>query len=257
MRTLASVILLFTLLLGCATRAAEVGTVSATEASPRLAVTMLVWLEPDGRAKLKHFAERGAPLFERYDLRVERVLEPSGKGALVGENPHEVPDLIQVFSMPSLEAFRAYTADSEYVRLAAERDQGIARMVAVIGKPLDVSPLNPTSASEPTARRYGVAFARFLAGGAEGMDEFNRRAIPLYVRHGMHVEAMLQVVTTVTPVGQALEDFAPERVVVFFLDDEAALKAYVSDAEYKTLAPIRDVGLRSYEFFLGKTPPAP
>jgi len=220
----------------------------------RLYIVMLVWLKPGGEQALNRFREQAAPLWREHDLRVERVLTGTGKGQLVGANPHQVLDLLQVVSVPSLEAFRAYTGSPEYVRLAAARDQGIARMVAVIGPALDVSAYNPVSRSEPAARQYGVAFARFLPGGADGMDEFNQKANALYVRHGMHVEAMVQVAKTMTPVGTELEDFAPERVVVFFLDDAAALKAYAADPEYKVLAPLRDLGLRSYDFFLARSP---
>ncbi|MEQ1568663.1 MAG: hypothetical protein ABMA64_23695 [Myxococcota bacterium] len=219
----------------------------------RVTLTMLIWLAPGGEQALNTFREQAAPLWQQHDLRVERVLSGTGKGQLLGVNPHDVPDVLQVVSMPSLEAFRAYTTSPEYVRLSAARDRGIARMVAVIGEPLDVSAYNPVSQSDPSARQYGVAFARFLPGGAEGMDEFNRRAHALYVRHGMHVEAMVRVAKTVTPVGSELEDFAPERVVVFFVDDPAALKAYVADPEYQALAPVRDSGLRSYDFFLGRS----
>lgn len=220
----------------------------------RLYITMLLWLKPEGERTLNTFREAAASLWRQHDLRVERMLTGTGKGQLIGVNPHDVPDLLQVISMPSLDAFRAYTASPEYVRLAAARDQGIVRMVAVMGEPLDVSAVNPISASELAGRQYVVAFARFLPGGAEGMDEFNRRAHALYVRHGMHVEAMLQVAKTVTPIGAELAGFAPERVIVFFLDDAAALKGYATDPEYKELAPLRDAGLSSYDFFLARCP---
>jgi uncharacterized protein (DUF1330 family) len=220
----------------------------------RLYIIMLVWLKPGGEQALHTFREQAAHLWQHHDVRVERVLTGTGKGQLIGANPHDVPDLLQVVSVPSLEAFRAYTTSPEYVRLAEARDRGIARMVAVLGPALDVSAYNPESRSALGARQYGVAFARFHPGGAEAMDAFNRQANALYVRHGMHVEAMVHVAKTLTPVGTALEDFAPERVVVFFLDDAAALKAYVTDPEYMTLAPLRDRGLRSYDFFLARSP---
>ena len=217
-------------------------------------VTMLVWLNPEGSAALAQFRKAAAPLFAKYDLHIERVLACTGKGELVGKNPHELPDLIQVLSFPSLEAFRGYTADAEYVRLAALRDTGIRRMTAVIGQPLDVSALSPTSASTPSQRLYGAAFVRFETGGAEGLAEFNRRAVTLFARHGMHVESMSEVVKVATPLGEPLVEFAPERVVVFFLDEASALRGYATDPEYVALAPIRDRGLRAYDFFLGKVP---
>jgi uncharacterized protein (DUF1330 family) len=219
----------------------------------RTFITMLVWLKPDGASALTTFREHAAPLWDKYDLRVERVLSCTGKGQLVGENAYDVPDLIQIITLPSLEDFQQYAADPEYLRLAAARDAGVLRMTAVIGRALDVSALNPSSDSAIGTRQYAVAFARFRPEGASGLDEFNRRAIDLFTRHGMHVEVMANVLKTVTPVGAPLNDFAPERVVVFFLDEPAALRAYASDPEYKELAPIRDAGLRSYDFFLARS----
>lgn len=217
----------------------------------RIFVTSLVWLKPGGSAPLAAFRARAASLFERHDLRIERELVCSAKGQLVGENRHELPQLVQVFSLPSLAAFRAYAADPEYTTLAAQRDVGIERMVATLGRPLPEEP-SASSTSAMADRLYGVGFLRFEQGGADGLAEFNRRAIGLFARHGMHVESMFEVTTTLTPVGALLTDFTPERVVVFFLDSPSALKAYATDPEYAALAPVRDRGLRSYDFFLGR-----
>jgi hypothetical protein len=38
---------------------------------------------------------------------------------------------------------------------------------------------------------------------------------------------------------------------VFFLDHAAAMKGYATDPEYAALAPLRDTGLESYDFFTG------
>lgn len=219
----------------------------------RIYITMLTWLHPGGMAAMASFRQNAAPLFAKHDVRVERLIAGTGKGQLVGTNPHETPDLLQIVSMPSLEAFRAYTSDPEYVRLAATRDVGIRRMTALVGS---VSPPDPSmpSTSALGSRLYGFAFLRFAPGGEGALAEFNRRAQPLFARHGMHIEAMLEVAQTLSPLGRPLEDFAPERAVVFFLDDPSVLGAYASDPEYLALAPIRDRGLERYAFFLGKVP---
>ena len=221
--------------------------------TPRVHITMLVWLKPAGRAALAAFREGAAPLFSKYDVRIERMLAGTGKGQLVGMNAHDVPDVLQVFSVPSLEAFRAYTTDPEYVRLATMRDAGIRRMTAVIGRALAADP-SSTSSSVPSGRLYGMGFLRFAPDGAARLAAFNHQAQSLFSRHGMHIERAIEVDKTQTPVGEPLADFAPERVVVFFLDNAEALRGYASDPEYVELAPIRDRGLRAYDFFLGKVP---
>lgn len=222
----------------------------------RTFITMLVWLKPEGQAALSRFRELAQPLFERYELRVERVLAGKGKGQLLDANPWEVPDVIQVVSMPSLERFRAYAADPEYQRLARDRDAGISRMVAVFGTAVETG-LNPESASAVDGRLYGAAFVRFKPGGEEGLMEFNRRASGLFARHGMHLERMLESTALVTPVGSPLAGFEPRRTLIFFLDDPAALPAYAADPEYKALAPLRDVGLERYDFFTARAQAAP
>jgi uncharacterized protein (DUF1330 family) len=220
----------------------------------RIYIVMLSWLRPGAEKALARFREEAAPLWQRFDLRVERALSSMGKGQLVGTNPHEPPEVMQLVSFPSLAAFQAYASDPDYLRLAAARDTHLRRMTAVIGTPLDVSSLQPSSASVPSKRLYGAAFIRFQPGGAAGFAEFNQRASALFTRHGMHVEAMLDVVKTVTPVGDPVPELVPERVVLFFLDDPSALRAYAADPEYQELAPVRDRGLLAYDFFLGKVP---
>jgi len=229
-------------------------TVEKVTTPARFQVAMLSWLAPGAEAALLRFRQEAAALWDRYDLRIERLLNCVGKGQLVGNNPHPVPQLLQVISFPSVAAFQAYTADPDYVRLAKDRDASMERITAVVGMPLDVSALQPTSASVPSQRLYGVAFVRFQPEGAAGLAEFNRLASGLFLRHGMHVELMFDVAKSVTPIGESLADFAPERVIVFYLDDPAALRAYATDPEYIELAPIRDRGLAAYDFFLGKVP---
>jgi uncharacterized protein (DUF1330 family) len=229
-------------------------TVQGTATPSRLQVLMLSWLAPGAEAALAQFRQEAAPLFAKYDLRVERVVAGIGKGQLVGNNPHEVPQLMQVISFPSVTAFKSYTCDPDYVRLSKPRDAHVQRMTAIMGMPLDVSALQPASSSTLSQRLYGVAFLRFHPNGSAGLTEFNQRASNLFARHGMHVELTFDVAKVATPIGEPLADFTPERAIVFYLDNPAALRAYATDPEYVELAPIRDRGLAAYDFFLGKVP---
>lgn len=218
--------------------------------APRFTMTMLMWLKPDGAAALATFRQHAAPLFETYGLRIERLLKISGKGQIVGENRMEVPQLAQVISFPSAAQFKAYVSDPQYVALAQQRDQGLHRMVVMAGTALDVSAISTPGQGALEDRLYGLGLVRFKPGGSGGLDAFNLRAQALFARHGMHVESMLEVKQTLTPVGDA-QGAEPQRIVVFFLDNAAAMKAYATDPEYAALAPLRDTGLESYDFFIG------
>ena len=224
-----------------------------TMAPPRFTLTMLVWLKPGGAAAIAEFGAKAAPLFSKYDLRVERRLAVTGKGQIVGQNTYEQPDLIQVLSFPTAEAFKAYASDPLYVELAVARDQGMRRMTVLAGAPLDIEAVKTPGIGPDHTRLYGVGLVRFLDNGAAGMDAFNEQAQHLFSRHGMHLEATIKVAQVMTPVGEAF-DIAADRVVVFFLDDATALPAYAADPEYKMLAPLRDNGLAAYDFFLGMVP---
>jgi len=221
----------------------------------RFTLTMFIHLRPEGAAALATFRESAASLLGRHDVRVERVLRIHGKGQIVGENGFEMPDLVQQVSLPSAEAFKAYADDPEYQALARDRDAGIRRMTVLAGPLMDLHGIATPGCGDPAARLYGVGLVRFRLGGDEGLEAFNRAAQPLFARHGMHVESMQAVRQVLTPVGTP-EGLAPQRLVVFFLDDAAALPAYTADPEYRALAPMRDQGLERYDFFLGKLPQA-
>lgn len=223
--------------------------------APRFTLTMLMALQPDGAAALAAFRQAAGPLLARHDVRIERVLRIHGKGQIVGSNDFEQPDLIQQISLPSPEAFKAYVADPEYLALAPARDAGLRRLSVCVGPSLDVSAIATPGQGEPATRLYGVGLVRFKPGGEAGLDAFNRQAQPLFARHGMHVESMQHVMQVMTPVGTS-SGLAPQRVVVFFLDDASCLPAYASDPEYRQLAPLRDNGLERYDFFLGTVPQA-
>ena len=191
--------------------------------TPRFTITMLLWLKPDGAAALAAFRQQAAPLFETYGLRVERQLKISGKGQIVGENRFEVPQLVQIISFPTAAQFKAYVSDPQYLALAQQRDQGLHRMTVIAGTALDVSRISTPGQGRLEERLYGVGLVRFKPGGSEGLDNFNLSAQALFARHGMHVESMLEVQQTLTPVGDD-EGMQPQRVVVFFLDNPAAMK---------------------------------
>jgi len=211
---------------------------------------MLMWVKPNGMAALATFRAQAAPLFETYGLRVDRQLKLAGKGQIVGENRFEVPHLAQVISFPSAAQFKAYVSDPLYLALAQERDKCLQRMTVMAGTALDVSNISTPGQGPLEDRMYGVGLVKFRPGGAGRLDTFNQRAQGLFARHGMHVESMLEVQQTLTPVGD-VQAMQPERVVVFFLDNGSAMKAYATDPEYAALAPFRDSGLETYDFFLG------
>lgn len=221
--------------------------------TPRFTMAMLVWLKPDGVALMAEFRDRAAPLFARYDLRVERQLAIAGKSQIVGENRFEQPDSIQLLSFPSAAAFESYVSDPQYVAAARHWDSGVRRMTIMSGFPLDLGRLCTPGVGPAHTRLYGVGLARFLPNGESGMDAFNEQAQGLFARHGMHLETVLKIGQVMTPIGAA-EDMNPERIVVFFLDQASALKGYAADPEYLELAPLRDDGLETYDLFLGTVP---
>lgn len=222
-------------------------------AAPRFTLAMFVWLKPNGAAVMAEFASQAASLFATYDLRVERRLSITGKSQVVGENRFESPDVIQLLSFPSVEAFKAYVTDPQYVELAKRRDDGIRRLTVMSGFPLDLEHLSTPGSGPAHTRLYGVGLARFLENGYIGMDAFNAQAQGLFARHGMHLESILSVGQVMTPIGEP-NDMDPQRIVVFFLDQAAALPGYASDPEYQALAPLRDDGLETYDLFLGVAP---
>ena len=216
----------------------------------RFTLTMLMTLKPDGGQALASFREQAAPLFKKYDLRIERQLKVGGKGQIVGENRFDMPNLIQVISFASAAQFKAYASDPQYQALAPLRDAGLERLTVVAGTSLDITAISTPGTGPVDTRLYGVGLVRFKPNGAQGLDTFNQRAQALFARHGMHVESMVDVQQTMTPVGTP-EGLQPQRVVVFFLDNASAMKGYATDPEYLALAPLRDSGLEAYDFFVG------
>jgi uncharacterized protein (DUF1330 family) len=221
--------------------------------TPRFAVAMFLWLGPDGKAALARFRQNAAPILARHGVQVDRVLELRGKGQIVGENPHELPDMFQHVSFPDAAAFKAYVSDPEYLALAPDRDQALRRMLVMSGPSHDLGHLATPGTGAVTDRLYGVGLPSFKPGGADGLAAFNEQAQSLFARHGMHLEAMIDAAQTAAPIGD-LAGFEAERVVVFFLDRAESLAGYARDPEYVALAPVRDAGLQSYPLFFGAVP---
>lgn len=224
---------------------------AAMAAEARFVVIMLMTTKPDSAAGLTSFRTQAAPLFQDHDLRIERQLDVRAKGQIVGENRFALPDMIQVLSFPSAERFKAYLADPRYQALAPLRDAVLASMTVLAGQSLDISRVSTPGLGPVASRLYGVGLVSFKPQGEQGLDTFNERAQDLFKRHGMHVERMMRVQHCAQPVGEKDERMNPERVVVFFLDDASAMRGYLADPEYIALAPLRDEGLNTYDFFVG------
>lgn len=224
---------------------------AAMAAEARFVVIMLMTTKPDSAAGLTSFRTQAAPIFQDYDLRVERQLTVRAKGQIVGENRFALPEMIQVLSFPSAERFKAYLADPRYQALAPLRDAALASMTVLAGQSLDISRVSTPGLGPVASRLYGVGLVSFKPQGEQGLDTFNERAQALFKRHGMHVERMMRVQHCAQPVGEKDERMNPERVVVFFLDDASAMRGYLADPEYIALAPLRDEGLNTYDFFVG------
>lgn len=224
---------------------------AAMAAEARFVVIMLMTTKPDGAAGLTSFRTQAAPIFQDYDLRIERQLTVRAKGQIVGENSFALPEMIQVLSFPSAERFKAYLADPRYQALAPLRDAALASMTVLAGQSLDISRVSTPGLGPVASRLYGVGLVSFKPQGEQGLDTFNERAQALFKRHGMHVERMMRVQHCAQPVGEKDERMNPERVVVFFLDDASAMRGYLADPEYIALAPLRDEGLNTYDFFVG------
>lgn len=224
---------------------------AAMVAEARFVVIMLMTTKPDSAAGLTSFRTQAAPIFQDYDLRVERQLTVRAKGQIVGENRFALPEMIQVLSFPSAERFKAYLADPRYQALAPLRDAALASMTVLAGQSLDISRVHTPGLGPVASRLYGVGLVSFKPAGEAGLDTFNERAQALFKRHGMHVELMMRVQHGAQPVGEKDERMNPERVVVFFLDDASAMRGYLADPEYIALAPLRDEGLNTYDFFVG------
>lgn len=224
---------------------------AAMAAEARFVVIMLMTTKPDSAAGLTSFRTQAAPIFQDYDLRVERQLTVRAKGQIVGENRFALPEMIQVLSFPSAERFKAYLADPRYQALAPLRDAALASMTVLAGQSLDISRVSTPGLGPVASRLYGVGLVSFKPQGEQGLDTFNQRAQDLFKRHGMHVERMMRVQHCAQPVGEKDERMNPERVVVFFLDDASAMRGYLADPEYIALAPLRDEGLNTYDFFVG------
>lgn len=221
--------------------------------SSKVFITMMMWIKPDGEVKIKEFKEKAQELFHKYEIKVERSILITAKGQLIGENKIEKPSVIQIISVSSLENFKNYVADPEYKKLSAIRDEGLDRMVATVGTSIPTEDFNPHSDSLVSERLYVVAFTNFSYPSGDGILEFNQKASELFKKYGMHVESMSDVKNILYPLGEKIDPFNPQRTIVFFLDNAATMSSYINDPEYKELAPLRDRGLITYDFFIGKS----
>jgi uncharacterized protein (DUF1330 family) len=230
-------------------------TIKREEMEPRVYFTSFLYFNEDGQEKFQEFQKMSTDLFEKYDLHIEHALNILKKGE-IGEdkNTIEQPDRINIFSLPSMEAFQKMAADPEYQQLAKIRDAGLLKFSATLNGNNNISSSLKIGSNTPIQNRmYALAFINFKEYGKEGLMEFNKQGIEkgLYEKYGMHLEMIITPKMSKAIIGE-LDYETPEMIFVFYLDDITKMPAYLADPIYNELAPLRDDGLKSYHFFMGK-----
>lgn len=218
--------------------------------TPLTIVTFFHFLE-NGDQRLREFQERAAPSFARHQLRVEKEIAVVGRGQ-IGPSPNllEQPDLIQIATIPSSEAFQEYLADPDVRELAPIRASGLRKMTAHLGPSLDLAGIAQPAREGAT---HVAALVRFRdEAGLGSLVEFNRRGVEsdLFPRHGIRVLHLAKSTKSIVAMGSP-DGEAPQAFVHFAIEEPARMKEYLSDPEYLALAPLRDACLESYHFFQG------
>jgi len=232
----------------------RIDTIKQTKMENRTYFTSFLYFKEGGKEQLKEFQEKAASLFTKYDMRIEYVLMITKKGE-IGEakNLIEQPDHIQVFSLPSIELFQQYATNPEYLELSKIRDDGLRKFNVTIGDLSDIGSLKTNSTTPINERMYALAFINFKENGKEGLMEFNKKGVEsgLYEKYGMHLDEVIIPKMSKAIIGE-LDYETPQMILAFYLDDIKKMPAYLDDPTYKKIAPLRDNGLESYHFFMGK-----
>lgn len=205
--------------------------------NPDTTLTTLTWVQ---NPRSYDRAQREA--LEVSGVHLVRRLEGTQAGALVGENPHPVPQRMEVLR-------GSRVALTQYLR-RLRLDPGVERQVHLMGAPVDRTEFHPESDAPVQTRLYGVSLIQFHPGGAEALLAYTRKASGLLQRHGLHVEAMFDVDESVAARGDALP--AQDRVMVFYLDTPESFRAYLADPEYEELSAERERGFKAYDFFFAR-----
>lgn len=204
-----------------------------------------------GIERLREFQEQAAPSFAKHQLSIEKEITVAGRGQIGDSvNTLEQPDLIQISTIPSLEAFQAYLSDPIVQQLAPLRAKGLRKMTAHFGPSLELAGIcQPVR----TGATHFAAFARFKdESGLDALFQFNKKGVEsgLFPRYGIHILHLARSIKSVAAVG-GLEGDAPQGLIHFAVENPSMMKNYLQDPEYIALAPLRDNSLESYHFFLG------
>jgi len=229
--------------------------IKQTEMENRVYFTSFLYFNEGGFEKFQEFQEKAEDLFEKYDLRMEHALNIVKKGE-IGEvkNSIEQPDRINVFSLPSMELFQKMAVDDEYQELAKIRDAGLRKFNATLGGLNEMSGALKIPSNTPVKdRMYALAFINFKENGKDGLIEFSKKGVEsgLYEKYGMHLDEIIIPKMSKAIIGE-LDYENPQMILTFYLDDIKKMPAYLDDPTYKEIAPLRDKGLESYYFFMGK-----
>lgn len=218
----------------------------------KLIFLSFLYFKEGGLQKLEEFQLKAKPYFEKYGINIEHQYRPISKGQ-IGNDPNgiEQPDMIQIFTAESMDAFQAYMADDQVKQLATIRNNGLRKLNVSFGTEIEMRNIITVSSVHAL---HGIALVTFKdSTGYDKLLEFNEKGqnSGLFAKYGIHAENFIKIVKSMPAIGE-LDYVKPELVVIFGVDDASKMKDYLNDREYLTLAPIRDNALNTYHFFMCK-----
>ncbi|WP_282080383.1 hypothetical protein [Aquimarina algiphila] len=212
-----------------------------------------IYYKIGGAEKMEAFKNEMSSAMEKYGVENLFSITVDKKEAIVGANTFEKPDEILIQKVKNVNNFNTYIEDIQFTQSKPLLQDAVRKMTYIVGTQIERREMS--SEVEFDKRMYALGLIYYKPDGREKLMEFNKKAIPLFMKHSFYADKFLDVLDKGSIVGKADDFVLPDELRIFWADSVEDLYNYNNDTDYQAIKGIREEGVADYPTFLGKYKP--
>lgn len=209
----------------------------------KIYVTALIYLKKDKEQLFSKYRSRAAAILEKYNARLEKVIQPT----MLAKGEMALPSEVHFAVFPDENSLAEINNDPEYEYIINNyRTPSVDSLVII---PSKLSGFEFIREIGDSSKTYGIALLNYndSNNGESKFKSYHDQACAIMPEFGTHFERFL------IPTGIKGNFKKPDEIHRFYFDSMEGLQQMGTDPRMLNLFPLRDESLSHLNFIIGKS----
>lgn len=201
----------------------------------------LVYLKEGETERFEEYKRKGGAILEKYGGKIERIIKPT----MLAKGDIELPDEIHFASYPSIEVFKKFNEDPEFIKIREQYAMPAIKSISIF--PSKNTDFEFKKEKGDLNKTFGVALV-YIKEGKKYQDQFDNyhdKACEIIPEFGAHFERFIAPFDSKGTVEK------PTEIHRFYFDSPEGMQHMGTDERMQKLFPQRDESLSNLIFFIG------